>query len=318
MTPIAKLGNPPDPARPRRRRRLRTVRTLPTLLTLGNLVCGFAAIHYCMSAIVTGETDLTVVQKLTLHSQLIESLLPSFVSVSAFMIVAGMLFDAADGRVARFTQRTSNFGGQLDSLADMVSFGVAPAVLMITLLTRLPDSDLVGLPGRAVWGVAAVYACCAAMRLARFNVEHAEDSTSGHTSFHGLPSPGAALVVASLVILHELLEPQLPRTANLLANVLPYMVLGSALLMVSNVRYVHVGNAYLRGRRPFDQFVIFLVVLGVLLWHPVLTMAGGSCLYAASGPIGWFLRRLRPRPQQASANPEAADPENPAETRKLG
>jgi phosphatidylserine synthase len=99
---------------------------------------------------------------------------------------------------------------------------------------------------------------------------------------------------------------------------LPYAVLACALLMVSSVRYVHVGNAYLRGRRPFEQFVIFLVVLGILLWHPVLTMAGGSCLYAGSGPVAWVLRRLRPRPQQPPATEVPAAPENPAETRKLG
>lgn len=315
MAVIAKLNDPPDPPQPRRRR-LRTIQTLPTLLTLGNLICGFAAIHFCMSAIVDAGTGHTVFEKATLNSQLIESLLPSFLSVSGFMIVAGMLFDAVDGRVARFAQRTSNFGGQLDSLADMVTFGVAPAVLMITLLTRLPEPDLVGMPGRAIWVVAAIYACCVAMRLARFNVEHADSRSSGDATFRGLPSPGAAMVVASLVIVHELLE----SGSVLLANVLPYVVLICGLLMVSNVRYVHIANMYLTGRRPFEQFVMFVVVLGVFLWQPVLTLAAASCAYAGSGPAGTIVRRLRSRPDQTQAvSPDTAgDQEKPEKSSVAG
>ncbi|UCG16632.1 MAG: CDP-alcohol phosphatidyltransferase family protein [Phycisphaerales bacterium] len=316
MPVIAKLSNPPEPGRPRRRRRLRTIQTLPTLLTLGNLLCGLAAIHFCMSAVADAGTGRPVFEKETLNSPFIESVLPSFLSISGFMIVVGMLFDMADGRLARFARRTSNFGGQLDSLADMATFGIAPAVLMITLLTRLPETDLVGLPSRAVWGVAAIYACCAAMRLARFNVEHSGSGSGAHASFHGLPSPGAAFAVASLVILHELPV----YGALLLANLLPYVLLGCALLMVSNVRYVHVGTTYLRGRRPFKQFATIVIVLGIFLWQPVPTLATAACAYVLSGPAGAIARRLRQHPAQASAAPDAgqASHQAPSSSEKTG
>lgn len=295
MPVVTKFNSSSDPGEPRpRRRRLRTVSTLPTLLTLGNLISGFAAIHFCMSAIADEGAGTPIFAKATLNSQLVESLLPSFISCAGFMILLGMFFDMVDGRLARITSRTSNFGGQLDSLADMVTFGVAPAVLMITLLTRLPEAHLVALPGRAVWVVAAIYACCTGLRLAKFNVEHA-DSHAGHTSFHGLPSPGAAAVVASLVILHQLLfhSREHPQGSVLLANIIPWVVLTVALLMVSRVRYVHIGNVYLKGRRPFEQVSIFLIALGVFLWHPVPTLTVFVCGYAISGPIQAGVRRLQ-------------------------
>lgn len=301
MPVIAKLTRSDGPRRPHRRR-LRTIQTLPTLLTLGNLVCGIASIHFCMSAIVDAEAGRTALDRATLNSLLVERFLPSFLSVSAFMIILGMLFDMVDGRVARFTNRTSNFGGQLDSLADMVTFGVAPAVLMITLLTRLPDADLVGLPGRAVWVVAAIYASCTAMRLARFNVEHADGRGKAHATFHGLPSPGAAMVVASLVLLHEMLasgdsiQPWRQTGTVFLANVMPYVLLACSLMMVGNLRFVHLGNTYLRGRRPFEQVVVFVIVLGIFLYQPILALVAGSCAYAASGPIAALIRWMRGRP----------------------
>jgi CDP-diacylglycerol--serine O-phosphatidyltransferase len=310
MPIVAKLNSPSDPDEPRpRRRRLRSVSTLPTLLTLGNLVSGFAAIHFCMSAIADMGAGRPIFEKATLNSQLVESLLPSFISCAGFMILLGMFFDMVDGRLARITTRTSNFGGQLDSLADMVTFGVAPAVLMITLLTRLPEAHLVALPGRAVWVVAAIYACCTGLRLAKFNVEHA-GSHAGHTSFHGLPSPGAAAVVASLVILHQLLFHSMehPEASVLLANIIPWAVLAVALLMVSRVRYVHLGNVYLKGRRPFEQVVVFLIALGVFLWHPVPTLTVFVCGYAVSGPIQAGARRLRAGRYRGSARVPAPPP----------
>jgi CDP-diacylglycerol--serine O-phosphatidyltransferase len=211
-----------------------------------------------------------------------------------------------DGRLARYAHRTSNFGGQLDSLADMVTFGVAPAVLMITLLTRLPkESGLVLMPGRAVWVVGAIYTCCVALRLARFNVEHADEQTP-HNTFRGLPSPGAAAVVASLGILHQLLMISKLMGAALLANLMPYVVLACSLLMVSNIPYVHIANRYLKGRRPFEQFAMIVIALGVFLWHPAPVLVLFVCGYAASGPLGVGLTRLRGRPASSHAHAGAA------------
>ena len=108
-----------------------------------------------------------------------------------------MIFDALDGRVARLMRKTSDFGAQMDSLADVISFGVAPAFLLIGLVSKAllgdgqvsPISDQIS--GRIVWIIAAVYVCCGALRLARFNVENVHDESS-HMWFKGLPIPGAA------------------------------------------------------------------------------------------------------------------------------
>ncbi len=302
---IARLNQPDNP-RPPRRRRLRTIQTLPTLLTLGNLICGVAAVHFCMSAVLDPGTGPTFLRRGGVGSGLVENFLPTFVSISGLMIFVGMFFDGMDGRVARYAHRTSNFGGQLDSLADMVTFGVAPAVLMITVLTRLPkESELVLMPGRAIWVVGAIYTCCAALRLARFNVEHAEEP-SGHNTFRGLPSPGAAATVAALVILHQLLMISKLGGAAVLANVLPYIVLACSLLMVSNVPYVHIANRYLKGRRPFEQFAMIVVALGVFLWHPAPVLVLFVCGYTASGPLGAGLARLRGRSVGTRTHTETA------------
>ena len=124
-------------ARPkRRRRRLRTIAMLPTLLTLGNLYFGFLAIYYCGREMHDLGAGVSAAAVLTLKSQRWEALAPTYLSIASLMLVAAMLCDALDGRVARLTERTSRFGEQMDSLADVVSFGAAPALLMVTLVRR--------------------------------------------------------------------------------------------------------------------------------------------------------------------------------------
>jgi phosphatidylserine synthase len=127
------------------------------------------------------------------------------------------------------------------------------------------------------------------------------------------------MVVASLVLLHELLASEALGKAGsktvpvVIANVMPYVLLALALLMVSNLRFVHVGNTYLRGRRPFEQFVVFVIVLGVFLYRPVLTLVVVACAYAGSGPASAVMRWLRgkpsDRPTATGAEPNA-DPES--------
>jgi len=264
-----------------------------------------------MSAVLDSGTGPTFLRHGGVGSEIVESFLRTFVSLSGLMIFVGMFFDGMDGRVARYTNRTSNFGGQLDSLADMVTFGVAPAVLMITVLTRLPkESELVLMPGRAIWVVGAVYTCCAAMRLARFNVEHAVEP-SDHKTFRGLPSPGAAATVASLVILHQQLMVHKLSGAAALANLLPYIGLACSFLMVSNISYVHIANRYLKGRRPFEQFAMIVVILGVFLSHPAPVLALFVCGYAVSGPLGTGWAWLRGR--SASSQPRPEDAASPRE-----
>ncbi len=299
--------------RPRRRkRRLRTVSTIPTLLTLGNLICGFAAIHFCLRAMFDAGAVVDASVQTTLNSQLMERLLPSFLSIAAGFVFLGLLLDGLDGSVARLTKGTSDFGGQLDSLADMVTFGAAPGLLVMAVLMPLPD--MAGMPGplsgdlwgRAFWVMVAVYVACTGMRLARFNVEHARSDLSDNY-FSGLPSPGAAVVIAILVLLHEDLAVNKDLggvLCTVLALALPFVALGLGLLMVSRVRYLHLANTYLRGRRPFGQVVGLMFMLAVLWWYKELTLAVAACAYALSGPIGAIWRRLRPGETAAQTGPK--------------
>jgi CDP-diacylglycerol--serine O-phosphatidyltransferase len=294
--------------RPRRRRRLRTISTLPTLLTLANLLCGFAAVHFCLRAISgPGQVIPRLVGPATFN-QLQERLLPSFLAIGAAFIFLGLIWDALDGSIARLTNRTTDFGGQLDSLADVVTFGVAPAILIIAVLQAQPEmAGLTGplsgdLMGRAMWVMVAFYVACAALRLARFNVEHAETGAT-HTRFSGLPSPGAATVIAALILLHEHLEVS---ARVYLADALPFVALGLGLLMVSRIRYIHLANTYLRGRRPFGQVVALVVLLAVFWWYKELTLAVVVCAYALSGPVGAVVQRLRRGRQPAVAATDAA------------
>ncbi len=272
----------------RRPRRLRSIAVLPTLLTLGNMLCGFTAIYFCLLGVLSA--DINPAEKLTLNNQLIEQFLPTFVSVGGFLIFLGMFFDMMDGRVARMTSGTTNFGGQLDSLADMVSFGVAPAMLMICLVTleshASPEEML--FTTRGAWMAGAIYAACCTLRLARFNVEHAEGDLK-HTAFHGLPSPAAAAVVASLVILYEHVQEV---RGYLLVNLLPVIAIASGVLMVSRIRYIHVGNTYLRGRMPFGHVALLLAAIALLIRFPSPTLAGLAGLYALLGPVAWLSRQI--------------------------
>jgi CDP-diacylglycerol--serine O-phosphatidyltransferase len=143
-----------------RKKRLRHVAVLPTLMTLGNALCGFGAI----ACVAEG---------------------PQFFERAAWLILLAMVFDALDGRLARMTGSASNFGAQLDSLSDMVTFGVAPVVLVMQVMTN----PLPVLQTKLVWLICALYVACAALRLARFNVETTPDEAA-HDHFRGFHRPG--------------------------------------------------------------------------------------------------------------------------------
>jgi CDP-diacylglycerol--serine O-phosphatidyltransferase len=156
---------------------------------------------------------------------------------------------------------------------------------------------------RLIWAVAAVYFSCAAIRLARFNVSN-EHGEQHHFSFLGLPSPGAAGAVVAMVLMQQDLRQNGAsmdvRWISMLGNVclylLPAIVLGTGLLMVSNIRYPHVVNKYLRGRKPITRLMagVILIMLVIVAHRYVL---GIGCLaYALLGFTGWAYRSLRPRP----------------------
>lgn len=293
---IVKLG--PEQKRARRRERaLKTVAVLPSLATLGNLICGVGAIYMCLLSIHAAGGDREI---LAMGSERLERVFPTFLSIGAYLIVLSMFFDGIDGRLARFTRKTSEFGAQLDSLADVVSFGVAPAMLVITIAHPGQISELSRLQliyWRAEWVMAAVFVCCAALRLARFNVENVQDE-SAHMGFRGLPSPGAAGAIVGLVIFHQDTLRDLREFAPLwasqaLALLMPPFAMLLGLLMVSRFRYPHIVNAVLRGRRPFRQVVALVIVLLIgFIVQPQFTLALTTAAYALSGPIGGAWRRL--------------------------
>ena len=171
-------------------RPIRTFAILPTMFTLGNLVCGFFAIVIA-SRVQTPQFAGRFLQTLATD--------PSNCMLSAWLIFLAMVFDALDGYIARLAKSASEFGAELDSLCDMVSFGVAPAFLLVKMCPQFSF-----LHKEAVWVIAASYAVCAALRLARFNVETSDEDD--HLTFRGLPSPAAAASVAGFAIMFHTLR----------------------------------------------------------------------------------------------------------------
>jgi CDP-diacylglycerol--serine O-phosphatidyltransferase len=247
--------------------------------------------------------------------------------VSAYLIFVAMLFDALDGRLARFTRHTTDFGGQLDSLADVISFGAAPAFLALQVFKTNHLNDVAPVVSRLMWAIGALYMGCAAIRLARFNVSN-EHGEQHHFSFLGLPSPGAGGAVAALVLMQQDMYEQAfswgrgTTVGELFWNLshvcvwlLPVVVLCTGLLMVSGIRYPHVVNRYLRGKRSLQRLLLMLVlILAIFVAHRYVL--GIACLaYALSGVLSWGYLRLRhwsgmrrAAPAGAPASPGANGP----------
>ncbi|MDQ3440780.1 MAG: CDP-alcohol phosphatidyltransferase family protein, partial [Planctomycetota bacterium] len=218
-----------------------------------------------------------------------------FVAAS-YLIFAAMVFDALAGRLARFTRHTTDFGGQLDSLADVVSFGAAPAFIAL-MVFKLEGPELESnVITRLVWAIGALYFSCAARRLARFNVSN-EHGEQHHYSFLGLPSPGAGGAVAAFILMQQDLRANdLDVLSNLCVWLLPVIVLGTGLLMVSSIRYPHIVNRYLRGKRSLGRLLLVLaLILLLVVWHQY-TLGLGALAYALVGPASWAYVKFRPRP----------------------
>ncbi len=281
------------------RRILQSTAMLPALFTILNGLCGFGSIHFAT------KDALGAAQM-------------SHLVLAAWLIFAAMVCDMLDGRLARLTRRTSDFGAQLDSMCDMVSFGVAPAALMLrTVITvmqgqieRLSYLDSHIFFERVIWCIAAIYVACSALRLARFNVETESDESS-HMSFRGLPTPGAAAAIASLVLLFAHLvatEAGWESAQWLLVVVgltLPTVTLAGAFLMVSRLRYPHMVNQYIRGRRPFSYLVKIVILILALFLLPYQTLAAGTIAFVSLGPVravvGMLRHRSEPGPEVAPA-----------------
>jgi CDP-diacylglycerol---serine O-phosphatidyltransferase len=286
-------------------RHLKRVAVLPSLVTLANALFGFAAIHFAARGM--NEPHLLWLNKPEL----------TFFAAAAWMIVLAMIADAMDGFVARRSGGTSDFGGQLDSLSDVISFGVAPAFLALRVVEsglKEAASPLFGsLAGKLLWLVAAMYVCCAALRLARFNVENNPDESS-HLKFKGLPSPAAAGMIASLVLLYSDLVPELQKempavapVSSMILYTLPFVLAMVAILMVSTVPFTHVVSQYLKGRKPFGYVVLIVFLLLLIFWKPQLTLTITGVIYLASGLLPWLGQKWIKRKDQPSQPQEQSD-----------
>lgn len=262
----------------------------PTMLTLGNLVCGFGSITISAKLVQSDNTLPFLALLGTTAAREGQGLL-----IAAVLIYVAMIFDAFDGSVARLTNQTSEFGANLDSLCDIVSFGIAPAFLMLQFTRISAPHALWEDPGshlqRLLFVIAALYAVCAALRLARFNSE--TDEEDSHQEFSGLPSPAAASVVASIPISYLLLvrspDPTVVAVADwpgqALQLVLPMVTLAVACLMVSRIRYVHAVNHLLRGRRGRAHMIKLVFALAVVYWQHEVAIPMILCWYAFAPPI---------------------------------
>lgn len=271
------------------RRPIRTVAVLPTMFTLGNLVCGFFAI------VVASRVDAP-------NPLALEPRDPTNIMLSGWLIFAAMIFDGLDGYVARLSRSATEFGKQLDSLCDVVTFGVAPGFLLVKMCPHFAY-----LHREAVWVIAASYAACAAMRLARFNVESGDEDD--HLHFSGLPSPAAAGAIAGFAILFYALrgkeEPVVLYATTIdssLQTLLPFIAIALALLMVSRVPYPHVVNQLFRGQRSLGHVVAILFAFVAIMLVRGYAWAIIFVLFAFSGPARLFwekvVRRRVPEPRR--------------------
>lgn len=224
-------------------KRRRGIYLLPNLFTTGCLFAGF----YAIVAAMNGRYE-----------------------PAAIAIFVAMVMDSLDGRVARMTNTQSDFGAQYDSLADMVSFGLAPGLIVYTWA-------LSGM-GKLGWLAAFVYTASAALRLARFNTQV---GTADKRYFQGLPSPAAAAVVTGMMwVSHDF-------NADLTYLRVPAFVLTLVigLLMVSTIRYHSFKGLDLRGKVPFMAILIMVLGYAFVSIDPPQVLFGGFLLYAVSGPL---------------------------------
>lgn len=251
---------------------MKKIAIIPTLFTLGNAVCGFASIALASRINQTPETDI-------------------YFAYSAWLLIVAMLFDACDGYIARLSKTASDFGGQLDSLCDAISFGAAPAFLLL----RLGRDWSAPMVQQAIAIIAVLYMVCAVLRLARFNTENSPDPAS-HKRFKGLPSPAAAGCIASLAVLRSGTASDWAGFDDTLihSGVRIWAPLGAlfvALLMVSRLPFPHLTKQLLRGRRHFTYLmrIILAVALVVLMRELALILIFWG--YALSVPTHSLLTR---------------------------
>ena len=233
----------------RRDRMKKGIYVLTNLFTTANLFCGF----YAAIASMKGMYE-----------------------IAAVAILIAVVMDSLDGRIARMTHTTSRFGGEYDSLCDLVTFGVAPSLLVYnwSLLAY----------GKWGWLGAFLFCVCGALRLARFNVQI---GVIDSRIFNGLPIPGAAAVMATGVLLFYYLGGN-GRFSNLSVMI---VVIAHSLFMVSSIKYYSFKDLNFFSRKPFMSFVLIVLILVIVLAEPQIMMFTFAFGYSLSGPV-WALYRL--------------------------
>jgi CDP-diacylglycerol--serine O-phosphatidyltransferase len=230
---------------------------LPNLITAGSLFCGFFA--------------------------LLRTLQEDFYMAAAFILASGLL-DGMDGKIARYTNTTTRFGVEFDSLADVIAFCVAPGILVYAWALE-PF-------GRMGWLAAFLFVVCGALRLARFNLQ---SSTVESRFFSGLPTPAAAgLIATGVLVYYEVGDTGVSRHLTVL--IVTYIL---AFLMVSTFKYYGFKDIELFRRKPFRWLVIAIILLIVVAYEPEYTLFGLFFAYFISGPIislVFVYRRRHPKP----------------------
>ena len=232
---------------------------LPNLFTTAGLFAGF----YAIVAAIRGDF-----------------------STAAIAIFIAMIMDGLDGRIARLTNTQSAFGAEYDSLADMVAFGLAPALVMF-------EWALSGM-GKFGWMVAFIYAACGALRLARFNTQV---GIADKRFFQGLPSPAAAACIAGWVWLGHNYE----LDASVLTTVATPLTFITAILMVSTVRYHSFKELYLRGKVPFMVILGLVLLFALIAIDPPIVLFSAFMIYALSGPVLTLIQLRKHRNERAQS-----------------
>jgi CDP-diacylglycerol--serine O-phosphatidyltransferase len=270
---------------------------LPTLLTLGNAVCGLGSISYAASAPPASGGN--------------------YLMTSGLLIFAGMVFDMLDGSAARWTKQATKFGGELDSLCDAITFGVAPAFIILQMANAYPP--------RIVWAIAALYMACTVLRLARFNVETAAEDK--HDWFSGLPSPAAAATIAAFAIaippisatsagLSSASQFSEAAVLNYVRNFVPIIGLVLAGLMVSRIRYPHIVKQTLQGKRQFRQVAQIVFAIAAIVALGELSAPLILCAFVIGAPVSATWNRFGRRkstPPMVVSDPAAASDDKAVE-----
>ncbi len=235
MKPTSPQAEPADPSKLK-------IYFLPNLMTAGNLFCGFAALTKIVEADINAANFTSVIRH------------------ALFFIFLACIFDLLDGRLARMGGSESPFGREFDSLADLISFGVAPAFLV----HRIVLHDVFLNFAEVGWFIASIYVICGALRLARFNCLATMAGSGGSKEFLGFPIPAAAGLVASLTLFLMWWDDRGFAKGNW-RYVLPVIMVFLSIMMVSQVKYPSFKKLDLRATRPFTKTVVAILFIGSLL-----------------------------------------------------